>query len=380
MSMCSGGTCSCGGGNILRTGGVCESSTECNSTSFVCIGGQCGLDETNQRVCRCPAGMKLDNTNKCVDIDECKDGTDECIGPATCVNQFGATYTCSCDDFNKKQGTFLVLKNQFECGQPCQKNCNGVGTCSDGTCTCQTGFVSDPNVGCRAQCPNDCSGKGTCSETGSCVCNDPAAQSLDCSGGSGGGVGEGPEGPGDTNPSNNGGDSSDSVTDADGNIVSSSSTDLLVIILSVVAGIILWIVLVLLFLAWRRRRENRSLALTNVAFTAGPDMGHYQQPPSSDRYHFGDSNRSPYDSSMQRDQSFPAPHSQGHLPDRGYPGESNGYPSDSKGYPSGPDAQGAQYHSIQSFGAFDTTSPEPAGVKPQAYHELDRSEFHRYQQ
>jgi hypothetical protein len=181
MSMCSGGTCSCGGGNILRSGGVCESSTECNSTSFVCIGGQCGLNETNQRVCRCPAGMKLDNTNKCVDIDECKDGTDECIGPATCVNQFGATYTCSCDDFNRKQGTFLVLKNQFECGQPCQKNCNGVGTCSDGTCTCQTGFVADPTVGCRAQCPNDCSGSGTCTETGSCVCNDPAAQAIDCS-------------------------------------------------------------------------------------------------------------------------------------------------------------------------------------------------------
>lgn len=181
MSMCSRGTCSCGGGNVLRAGGVCESSTDCNSTSFVCVGGQCVLNQTNQRVCRCPPGMKLDAANHCVDIDECKDGTDQCVAPATCVNQFGATYKCSCDDFNKKQGTFLVLKNQFECGQPCQKNCNGVGTCSDGTCTCQSGFVADANVGCRAQCPNDCSGKGTCSETGSCICNDPTVQSIDCS-------------------------------------------------------------------------------------------------------------------------------------------------------------------------------------------------------
>lgn len=389
MASCTAGTCTCGGGNVLRAGGICESSTECNSTSFVCIGGQCTLDETNQRVCRCPPGMKLDATNKCVDIDECADGTDDCVAPATCVNQFGATYACSCEKHNMMNGENLVLKNQFECGQPCQKNCNGVGTCNDGTCDCQTGYVPDPNNGCRAQCPNDCSGKGTCTATGSCVCTDPAEQSLDCSGGSGG-SGEGPEGPGDTNaagmPSSDDA-ASDSVTDADGNVVGSSSTDLLVIILSVVAGIILWIVLVLLFLAWRRRRENRTIQLSNVAFTSGPDMGHYQQPPSapaSERFHYGDTNRaSPYGASMaERDQGFAAPPSRGVLPsDRGYPGESQGYPGESKGYPSGPDAPGLMYSSsMKSFSNFDTASPEPSGVKPQAYQELDRSEFHRYQQ
>lgn len=183
LSSCMAGECKCGGDNVLRAG-VCESgassSTACNAS--VCNGGQCTLDEANQRVCRCPAGMELNSAKTCVFSDLCVDGKNECVAPATCLNQVDGTYVCSCEQHNMMTGANLVLNNRFECGQPCPKNCNGVGTCNDGVCSCPDGFVPDMEHGCRAQCPNDCFGKGNCTASGFCMCDDPAEQTLDCSG------------------------------------------------------------------------------------------------------------------------------------------------------------------------------------------------------
>ena len=50
----------------------------------------------------------------------------------------------------------------------CPDNCSGNGSCSNGICTCNTGF-SGTNCSTKV-CPDNCSGKGSCSN-GICTCN-----------------------------------------------------------------------------------------------------------------------------------------------------------------------------------------------------------------
>jgi len=376
---CTAGTCTCGAGHVLKAGGVCESSTACDTGSFKCDGGQCTLDETNQRVCRCPSGFTL-QSGTCVDVDECKDGSHECKAPATCVNQFGSTYTCTC-------GAGLVLKNQFECGKACANMCASVGTCVDGTCQCAQGYVSDAAEGCRAVCPGsplECSGKGTCAN-GACICADATAQTLDCSDPAAPGGGEGPGG-GSSSTSAAAQDEETTAPGPAGPASKGGDSIVLVVCVSVAAGVILWIVLVVLYLAWRRKRQRRAPVAYNPTadFVFGPSMGQYQQRPApqSDRFHFGDTGQmqsanggSVYGglelSARNHEQSFPA-QSAGTLP----VGEARGYPS-FQGQP----YSAQQHDQFATLQQYDVSSPEPSNAFPQPpYAELDRSEFHKYSQ
>jgi hypothetical protein len=371
---CTAGVCSCAASHALNSAGVCVSSTSCDPAQFKCDNGQCVLDEANQRVCRCGPGMRL-VSGACIDINECVEGTHECKAPARCVNTFGGPYSCACDGG-------LVLKNQFECGMPCPRNCGGVGLCVGGACMCNTGFVADGNEGCRSVCPGsplECSGKGTCS-AGSCVCSNSAAQAQDCSDETSG------EGPGSSPaPSDQGSGNDDEGTVA-GPTPKSDSTALVVGV-SVAAGVCVWILLVVLYLVYRRKKEagNSIDVYNSAAFVQGPPLGQYQQRPTpmSDRFHYGDTQSLAQPSGnygdlavSNRDQSFGI-ESAGALP----PGGVRGYPSfQGEAY-----QQGQTYNTAvegqQPFATYNVSSSEPnrgPDVKP--YRELDRSEFSKYQQ
>jgi len=93
--------------------------------------------------CQCPAGLKLDVDNKCIDINECllRNGHGPCQG--NCVNTWGS-YHCSCDEL---KGTKLgedghTCDDIDECKDKnggCSYQC--VNTRGSYHCICPNGFI-----------------------------------------------------------------------------------------------------------------------------------------------------------------------------------------------------------------------------------------------
>ena len=84
-----------------------------------------------------------------------------CTGHGTCFNG-----TCHCDVGFVRDDCSVVA-------QTCDKNCSGHGRCVDAVCECHGGFDGSAcDVVLGNQCPRNCTGHGTCDElSGSCVCD-----------------------------------------------------------------------------------------------------------------------------------------------------------------------------------------------------------------
>uniref|UniRef100_A0A914W7R3 EGF-like domain-containing protein n=1 Tax=Plectus sambesii TaxID=2011161 RepID=A0A914W7R3_9BILA len=112
--------------------------------------------------CICAQGFEREEATQsadkglCVDVDECKAGTDVCADNAVCTNVLGS-YECQCakgfegDGHNRCDDLDECAKGQYRCGedQLCE---NTVGSY---TCNCRQGFASNEIT-------------GLCSETDTC--------------------------------------------------------------------------------------------------------------------------------------------------------------------------------------------------------------------
>ncbi|KAL4228223.1 Fibrillin-1 [Mactra antiquata] len=149
---------------------------ECEKYSNLCVNGRC-LNTMGSYRCVCDRGYKADLTGRCVDKNECEDGTASCDG--TCQNTVGS-YICTC-----AQGYTLNMDGKTcsdinECATG-QHNCRGVCINTDGgfECGCPPGYEKGRNGACieKNECLEDaslCLPGGRCVDVSNgfkCVCN-----------------------------------------------------------------------------------------------------------------------------------------------------------------------------------------------------------------
>ncbi|XP_073842985.1 uncharacterized protein isoform X2 [Musca autumnalis] len=153
--------CHCPQGYALADTYNCvESQTACERNGDVCAPGSCQEAENEFGFqCICPVGYREENY-RCVDINECEDGTHECSHQ--CVNTEG-NYLCQCP-----QGYVLpyVTARSCEDVNECehQPEICGVLKCSNFpgsfTCLCEDG--SEPNA--EGICPSMVANVDPCAE------------------------------------------------------------------------------------------------------------------------------------------------------------------------------------------------------------------------
>ncbi|XP_031715320.1 hemicentin-1 isoform X1 [Anarrhichthys ocellatus] len=108
---------------------VCRSDQQCKNTR----GGYTCID-------LCPNGMtKGANGTKCVDIDECRDGTHQCRYNQICENTRGS-YHCTCPRGYRSQGVGrpCIDINECEVRDACQHEC--MNTPGSNRCLCPAGY------------------------------------------------------------------------------------------------------------------------------------------------------------------------------------------------------------------------------------------------
>ncbi|KAH9523898.1 hypothetical protein Btru_047351 [Bulinus truncatus] len=122
--------------------GTCLDIDECNNTKI--CDGSCTNTEGSY-ICTCPAGYRLDLTDRksCKDINECEERTSRC--EQKCINNKGS-YTCSCySDYTldtNGQTCTLDPSKQVSC-YVCQQVCQTTAS-SQVNCSCRIGYEVDP--------------------------------------------------------------------------------------------------------------------------------------------------------------------------------------------------------------------------------------------
>lgn len=155
--ICKDGVCECTGLYELDNSGFCtlcldgyvNNGTECIkntmkcSTNADCGHGTCNFDAQGNKLCQCDAGFVVGTDNKCSACD-------------TAAGYKPVGDTCAQDN----------LKPDDKCKN---KDCGEHGTCSDGACTCQTGYKLGSDAKC-SECAEGYKSNGTTCEAdpGSC--------------------------------------------------------------------------------------------------------------------------------------------------------------------------------------------------------------------
>ena len=142
--------CKCDNGyETILKGGItaCIDIDECISPTLnTCDAIAACINIDGSFECKCPNGYSLGADNKCVDQNECLDGTGICQENAECVNNSGG-YSCQC--VTGWIGTILngvsVCIDVNECGNASDNNCDDKATCTNNlgsyTCKCNTGYI-----------------------------------------------------------------------------------------------------------------------------------------------------------------------------------------------------------------------------------------------
>ena len=157
-----GSSCTCSTGRQPSSASppTCEDINECATLPCGPNAAHCD-NMNNEYACTCNAGWEATSAREgtCVDIDECSIGAADCSSTESCQNTDGsfACVTAACDG--------------IDCGQA-----GGQGTCSSGSCVCNTGWSGTNCQDGAGPCAGTpCSNGAACSVYGStftCICTD----------------------------------------------------------------------------------------------------------------------------------------------------------------------------------------------------------------
>src|SRR5690554_5014641 len=154
-------------------------------------GATCVLIDDEAR-CLCPSGYTLDeDTQSCVDVDECDEDLHDCDANARCENTPGS-FECHCEEGYEGYGQQCTSQcpsgytleedtqscvDVDECDEDlhdCDANARCENTPGSFECHCEDGYEGDGQQ-CTSLCPSDCSDDSTCQSVDGellCVCND----------------------------------------------------------------------------------------------------------------------------------------------------------------------------------------------------------------
>jgi hypothetical protein len=165
----------------LITDEVAQNVTACCNFCDACLYVSCPANSKCSRTgrkfeCKCDKGFrKSEDTNTCIDIDECSEGTATCPSLSTCMNTIG-DYTCVCADgyelMNPEDKMNRYCDDINECvtgNYNCSKGYACSNTIPGYDCICAKGYTGEGDE-CIPACGDGCQNGGTCSSPNKCDC------------------------------------------------------------------------------------------------------------------------------------------------------------------------------------------------------------------
>jgi len=170
------------GGWLSDPAGTCRDINECEVNNGGCDPLQVCVNQVPHFRCEeCADGYRKDPVIGCRDIDECGEGMDNCNDLAPCVNLNG-TFACrGCQEgFRFRSGTVqidgLILGTQVCEGGICQDGCEDVDECKEGKDECSAEPIrqADGSIVASERCVNTI-GSYVCLAWNATTCTGPAA-------------------------------------------------------------------------------------------------------------------------------------------------------------------------------------------------------------